>query len=182
MTTVRSEDLPHYRWEDYRQWEGDWELIGGIPYAMTPAPVKRHQRLVGQLFVALDEALADCPDCEVLLDEDWKVASDTVVRPDLAVVCRDPHPDYISRTPELVIEVISPATALRDEGLKFRLYEAEGVAWYVLVYPEERRARIFRWVEGRLRKAADCGDESFAFDGLSCPLRLDFARVFARLD
>jgi len=27
--------LPHYTYEDYKHWEGDWELINGIAYAMT---------------------------------------------------------------------------------------------------------------------------------------------------
>ena len=36
------EQLPHYVYDDYRQWEGRWELIEGIPYAMTPAPGFEH--------------------------------------------------------------------------------------------------------------------------------------------
>ena len=28
---------PNYNYEDYKQWEGDWELIGGLAYAMAPA-------------------------------------------------------------------------------------------------------------------------------------------------
>ncbi len=35
--------LPHYTYEDYCQWEGRWELIEGIPYAMSPAPVPGNQ-------------------------------------------------------------------------------------------------------------------------------------------
>ena len=38
---------PNYNYEDYKQWEGDWELIGGLAYAMAPAPMKRHQMLEG---------------------------------------------------------------------------------------------------------------------------------------
>ena len=30
------EYLPHYTYEDYCMWEGNWELIDGIPYAMSP--------------------------------------------------------------------------------------------------------------------------------------------------
>ncbi len=181
MTTVRREELPHYGWEDYRRWQGDWELIGGIPYAMTPSPAKRHQVLALAIGSQLLDRLEDCPDCEVLLDTDWKVASDTVVRPDVAVVCDDDNPARITRTPEIVFEIVSPATAVRDEHLKLRLYEAEGVSWYVLVYPDDRRARIFRWSEGRLRKVADNAGEPFAFDGVRCPVTLDFGAAFRRL-
>jgi hypothetical protein len=30
--------LPHYTYVEYEQWEGQWELIEGIPYAMSPLP------------------------------------------------------------------------------------------------------------------------------------------------
>ena len=36
---LKVEDLPHYTYDDYVQWEGRWELIKGIPFAMVPAPV-----------------------------------------------------------------------------------------------------------------------------------------------
>lgn len=41
--------LPHYTYEDYRQWERQWELIDGIPFAMSPAPTPRHQLIVGNI-------------------------------------------------------------------------------------------------------------------------------------
>ena len=43
ISALRIEDLPHYTYDDYVQWEGRWELINGIPYAMTPAPSVKHQ-------------------------------------------------------------------------------------------------------------------------------------------
>jgi|AMFO01.1.fsa_nt_gi hypothetical protein len=52
MGTLRLEDLPHYTWDDYRLWEGRWELIHGVPYAMTPAPSIWHQQ-VSQNIAAL---------------------------------------------------------------------------------------------------------------------------------
>jgi hypothetical protein len=36
--------LPHYTYEDYCRWEGQWELIDGIPYAMSPMPRPQHQK------------------------------------------------------------------------------------------------------------------------------------------
>ncbi|MEO1923214.1 MAG: Uma2 family endonuclease, partial [Nautiliaceae bacterium] len=36
MATAIIEEL--YTVKDYEQWEGDWELIEGRPYAMAPAP------------------------------------------------------------------------------------------------------------------------------------------------
>ena len=138
------ENLPQYSYEDYRKWEGERELIGGVPYALAPAPVKRHQQLVGMIFAQIEENTETCPDCETLIDSDWKVDSQTVLKLDVALVCADENPNFISKTPELIFEVLSPSTAKRDEGLKFSIYEQEGVKYYVLVYPDTLTARIYK--------------------------------------
>lgn len=44
MTVIRLEDLPYYTYDDYKSWEGRWELIHGIPYAMSPYPTLKHIR------------------------------------------------------------------------------------------------------------------------------------------
>lgn len=41
---LKIEDLPHYTYDDYAQWEGRWEIIEGVPYAMSPAPTIKHQQ------------------------------------------------------------------------------------------------------------------------------------------
>ena len=42
-------NIPHYTYEDYCRWEGQWELIDGIPYAMSPAPRPEHQAIATNL-------------------------------------------------------------------------------------------------------------------------------------
>ena len=42
--------LPNYTYADYCQWEGQWELIEGIPYAMSPLPIIIHQIVNGNLY------------------------------------------------------------------------------------------------------------------------------------
>jgi hypothetical protein len=42
--------LPSYTYEDYLHWEGRWELIDGIPYAMSPFPAPRHQRIANNTW------------------------------------------------------------------------------------------------------------------------------------
>ena len=49
--------LPHYTYEDYCRWEGQWELIDGIPYAMSPAPRPEHQSIATNLAAELRLAL-----------------------------------------------------------------------------------------------------------------------------
>jgi Putative restriction endonuclease len=41
--------LPHYTYQEYKNWEGKWELIDGIPHAMSPAPNTRHQLVAAAL-------------------------------------------------------------------------------------------------------------------------------------
>ncbi|MEZ5536433.1 MAG: Uma2 family endonuclease [Thiolinea sp.] len=182
MPTAKLQDLPRYTYDDYCQWEGDWELIEGVPYAMAPAPAKIHQMLSLQIASQLDDGVEECPDCEVLQDTDWKIDSETTVRPDVAVVCSDQNPKYISKTPEIAFEIISPSTASKDENLKLRLYADEGVKYYVLVYPDELLAKIFQLhPDGeRYRKVAECDSENYIFEEARCPVSVDFARVFRR--
>ena len=180
MGILKKEDLPTYTYEDYQQWKGDWELIEGIPYAMSPAPVKTHQMLIGYIFSELNAQMGDCPNCEILIDEDWKLDTSTTLKPDVAVVCNDDNPNYITKTPEIIFEVLSPSTAKRDEGLKFDLYQAQGVKYYCLVYPDDLVAKIYQHNGKKLLKVEECDTEVFDFNQTSCPHRFDFSIIFKR--
>ena len=52
ISPIPAEWLPHYSYNDYQKWEGDWELLHGLPYAMSPSPLRKHQ-LVGGNFVTM---------------------------------------------------------------------------------------------------------------------------------
>ena len=40
--------LPHYTYDDYYQWDGNWELIYGVPYAMFPHLCLNIRKLMGK--------------------------------------------------------------------------------------------------------------------------------------
>ncbi|BAO80371.1 hypothetical protein SRAA_0517 [Serpentinimonas raichei] len=42
---------PRFTCADYRQWAGDerFEWIEGLPYAMAPAPGRKHQGVLGEV-------------------------------------------------------------------------------------------------------------------------------------
>ena len=82
MNTLTLDDL-NYTYEDYARWEGDWELIDGIPVAMSPAPSIEHQSVAGELAFQLRAQLRGCPQCRVLHEVDYKIDEETVVRPDV---------------------------------------------------------------------------------------------------
>ena len=87
MLAFKEEHLPNYNYKEYKHWEGDWELIDGIPYSMAPAPNIIHQELNLNIGIELKTKLKKCKLCKVLPEVDWKVNDKTVVRPDTLVVC-----------------------------------------------------------------------------------------------
>lgn len=179
--SLRPQDLPHYMYADYARWEGRWELIDGVAYAMSPSPTFTHQRVYGNLHLLLETALKDCPHCQPVQDFDWKIDASTVVCPDNLVICHEPeNENYLTRAPALIFEILSPSTAAKDKGVKFQLYEAEGVAYYVLVNPDEQVLSIYRLHEGRYIKQADLARESFEFDLGPCRFGLDFSRLWRK--
>lgn len=178
---LRKEDLPRYTCTDYARWEGRWELIDGVAHAMSPSPSFEHQRLSGRLHVLLTEVLDHCPQCQAIQDFDWKIDQSTVVCPDNQVICHEPgNQNYLTRAPALIFEILSPSTASKDEGIKYRLYESEGVTYYVLIHPDDRVLKVYRLHEGRYIKQADLTHESFEFDLGPCRLPLDFARLWLK--
>ncbi|WP_052465871.1 Uma2 family endonuclease [Mobilicoccus massiliensis] len=111
-----------------------YELVDGA-LIVTPAPVPRHQRVSGRLFLAL---CAACPaGLEVFAAPfEVRLAPNAVVQPDLVVV----DPDALDETgltgpPLLAVEILSPSTRLIDLGLKKTRYELAGCPTYWAVDP-----------------------------------------------
>ena len=131
--------LPHYTVSDYQHWEGHWELWNGVAIAMTPSPFGRHSKVVAKLIYELIGSV-EAAGCQatVLTEIDWIVNDNTVVRPDVVVVCGNEPEQHIQSPPAVVVEVLSPGTALRDRGPKRALYSDHGVKHYLIVEPEER--------------------------------------------
>lgn len=173
-----ADELPHYHYEDYVNWEGDWELIKGIPYAMTPSPTLRHQHISQKIARYLDEALDNCPECQAVLAIDWIISDDTVVQPDNLVICHQEQSDFLTQAPVLIFEILSPSTARKDRITKFRLYEKEAVRWYCLVDPEHSVAKIYRLEQGKLIKLRDISNESQEFDLIKCRIDFDFSEIW----
>ena len=178
MGTVRPEDIPHYTIEEYLLWEGNWELINGLPYAMTPAPVIEHQRISQKIARLLDEQLDECQQCHALLPVDWHIKEDTVVQPDNLVVCYKPSGTHLTKAPTLIIEILSKSTAKKDTVTKFHLYETEGVKYYIMVDPLDKVARIYQNKDGKFIKFTDATDESVSFELGKCSIDIDFSRIF----
>src|SRR5665213_2062005 len=158
--------LPHYTYDDYRLWEGRWEIIDGIPYAMSPAPSMRHQwissNIKGELRSALK--LTACNECKVYDFIDVKITEDTVVQPDAAVVCGETPKLFLDFPPVIVVEVLSPSTQIKDRNAKFDRYQKFGVAYYMLVDVDANQIEIYHLADGKnySRQSPD-NSNSFTF-------------------
>ena len=141
---------------DYRTWPNDerWELIDGVAYDMSPAPGFRHQAVSGELMIQFGMHVRNSP-CRVLAapfdvrlsyGDEADDEIDTVVQPDIVVVCDKSKLDEkgCRGAPDLVIEILSPHTAHKDLNEKFRLYERVGVKEYWIVHPHEQTIMVFR--------------------------------------
>ena len=167
-----------FAYSDYRNWpqEERWELIDGDPWCMTPAPSTRHQRIVQRLIVGLELFFAGKPGTPFVSPTDVVLDDHNVVQPDLLVVCDSGKitEESIQGAPDLVIEVLSPATGLKDKREKKSLYERCGVGEYLLFHPGDETVDRFRLAEGRYGAAEvynwDEGLSSHLFPGLSLNL------------
>lgn len=129
------------------------ELLDG-EYFVTPQPRVVHQRTVLALYRALYGSVETYGDVELFgVSGDLTLGPRTVVNPDLFILQSNPEAPLESwkeaGVPLLVVEVLSPGTALRDRGTKRRLYLDCGVEEYWIVDPD---ARVFeRWCKGDTR-------------------------------
>ena len=184
MEALRKEK--RYTYEDYYAWDDDgrWELIDGVPYAMSPAPSQAHQTILGSLFSQLYSFLEGKP-CKVFVAPfDVRLNpnsyDDTVVQPDILVVFNDDKLDgkCCVGAPDMVIEILSPSTAIKDKNIKFNKYLQAGVREYWIVDPGIMEVSAYTLDSGRYYAA------SYA-DGEAAPVHvldgcvIDLGRVFA---
>lgn len=137
--------LPYYTYEDYCHWEGRWELIEGIPFAMSPAPTTRHQWVAANIIFELKRAIKKsvCKNCKVYDFIDIKIKEDTIVQPDCSIICKPPKNNFLDFPAALVVEILSPSTALKDRHTKFSLYENFGIKYYLIVNQDKEEVEIY---------------------------------------
>ncbi len=182
-----------YTYADYLTWPDDerWELIDGVPYAMSPAPGVNHQRVSRRLENIFENHLKD-KTCEMfhapfdvrLLDRpgltDEKI--ETVVQPDILVVCDKAKLDErgLNGAPDLIVEILSPSTAAHDLKIKFELYQRHGVTEFWVVHPNDQTVLVFRrGDDGFYGRAAMYTASDIVAVPLLGELEIDLKAVFA---
>jgi Uma2 family endonuclease len=184
---VIEERLWTYR--DYREWdlkEGErYEVIYGIAYAMS-APNAYHQSIQAALTAKFYNFLEGKPckvypapfDVRLFYEEDE--SDDTVVQPDLTVICDEKKRggEGCRGAPDLVAEILSPSNTVIEMERKFDLYRVAGVKEYWVVAPEEKVIHVHRFREnGMSTLVYEAGDtvQSGILPGLGIPLKQIFA-------
>lgn len=153
--TIPTDWLPQYTYKEYEKWEGEWELIRGIPYAMSPSPKRRHQE-IGRKFMRLAEdsltATRGKCDCQIYYELDWIVDENTVIRPDVMIVCGTFDEDFLRFPPTLAVEIASDGTRLKDRNVKYKLYESNGVKYYIIADIERKKVEVFQLSDGHYQE------------------------------
>ena len=137
--------IPHYTYDDWVHWEGQWELHEGHPIAMSPTPVPKHQLVAAEIKTELNIARrkANCKNCRVYDGMDYKISEDTILVPDALIVCGEISKKFLDFAPALVVEILSPSTALRDRNTKYQLYERQGVKYYLIIDIDKKMVEAY---------------------------------------
>ena len=143
-----------YTYEDYAELpEGaPYELISG-KLIMAPAPSLLHQLVQSNLLYALTGFVREKDSGTVLAAPvDVRLSDETTVQPDVLFVAAE-HSDRIGEQvidgpPDLIVEILSPASAHRDAVVKKRLYEKHGVPEYWIIDPEGETVELYCLEEG----------------------------------
>ena len=118
-----------------------YELIEG-ELIMVPSPNIYHQRVSGKIEFLLRDFVEKNKLGEVFYAPCDVHLGDNVVQPDILFISKEHSyvivEEEVKGAPELVIEILSPATARRDRTIKRALYARYGVSEYWLVDPEEK--------------------------------------------
>ena len=162
------------------------ELVDG-EHCVTPSPNVEHQRVQINLVRAMLSYLDAHPIGEIFCAPlDIVLSPHDVVEPDLFYISHERAaqvltPQNVRGAPELVIEIASHSTRKRDETIKRRLYERDGVSEYWIVDLEIDAIRVYRRTGDRFNRAAELSSErgDVLTTSLLPGLEIVLTRIFA---
>ena len=170
-----------YRVSDWEHWNDPWELIHGMPYCMSPAPAFRHQSLNSILVAELTFQLKPCKKGRAIMPIDWQIDEETVVQPDILILCKSHSGDRLRQAPNCIFEILSPSTRNKDRGIKFDLYEQQGVHYYIMADPESKTLEAFQLDgNGKYQSVPAFPELQLQLDG--CSVKLDIPEIWESLD
>jgi len=116
----------------------------GIPFAMTSStPLNQwiEVNVLAELKGALKES--NSKECKVYAFIDLKIKEDTILQPDVSIICGATPKKFVDFPPTLVVEILSESIALKDQITKFSIYEKYGIKYYLIVDPDKETVEIY---------------------------------------
>lgn len=185
MSIQTAKEALRYTYQDYLTFSDDLrcEIINGQFYNMTPSPTPRHQQVTGNIYRLIGNYLEEQAHiCQVFSAPlDVVIAEDQVVQPDVFILCdrQKIRMTHIAGAPDVVFEVASPSTSLKDRREKMELYEHSGVAEYFIVEPEAEFIEKFMARDGSYgRVGIYAGNTAFRIDTIAIDIKAE--DIFAR--
>lgn len=170
--------LPHYTYDEYALWEGKWEVISGIPYAMSPAPVPKHQLIAANLNAEFRQQLKQCKKCNAYQPIDYVVEDDTILQPDMLVICGEILKKFLDFPPALVVEVLSPSTAAKDRFTKFPIYQSQLIPYYLIIDPDLEEVEVYELQNGQYQMTARGKEIIHDFIFEDCNTHINFKEIW----
>ena len=160
-----------------------YELIEGVIYDMTPSPTSTHQRISGNLYTNFWIYLKG-KSCEVFsapFDVYLKDGIDEWVIPDLTVICDQSkiQEKGCVGAPDLVVEILSKTTAVKDRTVKLTLYRTAGVKEYWIVDPYGETVEVYQFGENVFALPDIYGVEDVMKVGIFDDLQITLREIFA---
>jgi Uma2 family endonuclease len=178
-----------FTYEDYKSLPESetkrYELLGG-ELVMVPSPSFKHQLVSGNLELPLRN-FVDENELGIILHAPFDVVlgegkGREVVQPDILYVSKQRSQiiteEEIRGAPDLVIEILSPATADRDRTYKRTLYARHGVKEYWIVDPEAKTVEVLVLGKSGFERAAAYGEADRLRSPLLSGLEIKLEEVF----
>jgi Uma2 family endonuclease len=105
-----------------------------------------------------------------------------VLEPDLVFVLNEHQDilrDWIRGVPDLVVEILSPASISMDRGPKLKAYARFGVPEHWIVDPDARTIEVYRQCAAGYELVATCGERDSVTSPLLPGFVLEVAPIFA---
>lgn len=158
------------------------ELING-EVIMAPAPIPEHQRVVFRSAMTIDKAK---PNGEVFISPiDVYLDEKNIPQPDVIWISEN-SPCKLSAdkkrfegAPDLIVEVISASSGLRDRRDKFNLYEKYGVREYWIVDLAGRYMEVWQLENRRFLRQGIYGPEDKFQSAVLGAATIELSAIFA---
>lgn len=167
---------PRYTYSDYKNWKEDWELVNGYPHQLLPSAAPKHNLAIMNFIYQGKDSLKKNNNCNCLLfsELDWKISEETVIRPDMMIICGTINNDYLEFPPVLVLEIISPSSIKNDRVIKFELYREQGVKYYLLADYLKETIEVYELIDNFYKQTKN---NTFDLDK-TCKIEFDFEDIW----